>query len=181
MVAAQVAAPTGEPVVLGHRAAQFHARGGGCLGGCLMWWVSLVGIGVAALIVLLSLDVVSPRDKPCPVDSPPILAPGPLSVAADLFHNECMKVSGTVAYQDADELPVDIDRGEYVQRVSVRGPEGVFEGISPGGVVTVAGRFKVEENGAYAVHFVPDAGSDREWWQNLRDSLEALYSLLNER
>lgn len=149
----------------------------GCLGGCLMWLVSLVGIGVVVLAVLFSLDVVSPRDKPCPLDSPPILAPGPLSVV-DVFNNVCMKVSGTVVYQDADELLVDIDRGEYVQRVSVRGPEGVFEAVSPGGVVTVAGRYKEEENGSYAIHFVPDDESEREWWQNLRDNVEALLRLL---
>ena len=149
----------------------------GCLGGCLMWLVSLVFIGVVVLVVLFSLDVVSPRDKPCPLDSPAILAPGPLSVVG-VFNNECMKVSGTVVYQDADELLIDIDRGEYVQRVSVRGPEGVFEAISPGRVVTLAGRFKEEENGSYAIHFVPDDGSDREWWQNLRDNLEGLFRLL---
>ena len=149
----------------------------GCLGGCLMWLVSLIGIGVVVLLVLFSLDVVSPRDKPCPLDSPPILAPGPLSVVG-VFNNVCMKVSGTVVYQDADELLVDIDRGEYVQRVSVRGPEGVFEAISPGRGVTLAGRFKEEENGSYAIHFVPDDEPDREWWQNLRDNLEALFDLL---
>ena len=152
----------------------------GCLGGCLMWLVSLVGIGLVVLAVLFSLDVVSPRDKPCPLDSPPILAPGPLSVVG-VFNNVCMKVSGTVVYQDADELLVDIDRGEYVQRVSVRGPEGVFAAVSPGGVVTVAGRFKEEENGSYAIHFVPDDAPDREWWQNLRDNLQALFQVVNVR
>ncbi len=155
-------------------------KGGGCLSGCLTWLVSLIGIGVVVLLVLFSLDVVSPRDKPCPLDSPPILAPGPLSVVG-VFNDACMKVSGTVVYQDADELLIDIDRGEYVQRVSVRGPEGVFEAISPGRGVTLAGRFKEEENGSYAIHFVPDDGSDREWWQNLRDNLEALFRLLYVR
>ena len=152
----------------------------GCLGGCLMWLISLVVIGAAALVVLFSLDVVSPRDKPCPLDSPPIPAPGPLSVVG-LFNDVCMRVSGTVVYQDADELLVDIDRGEYVQRVPVRGPEGVFEAISPGDMVTVSGRFKEEESGSYAIYFVPDDGSDREWWQNLRDNLEALFQVVNVR
>ena len=156
-------------------------KSGGCLGGCLAWLVSLVAIGAVVLAVLLSLDVVSPRDKPCFLDSPPIPAPGPLSVAGDLFQNECMRVSGTVVYQDEDELLVEIDRGEYVQPVSVRGPAGTFEAIAPGGEVTVAGRFKIEENGSYAIHFVPDDGSDREWWQNLRDNLEALFQVVYER
>ena len=145
-----------------------------------MWLVSLVGIGVVVLLVLFSLDVVSPRDKPCPWDSPPIPAPGPLSVVG-VFNNVCMKVSGTVVYQDADELLVDIDRGEYVQRVSVRGPEGVFEAISPGRGVTLAMWFKEEENGSYAIHFVPDDEPDREWWRNLWDNLEALFHLVYER
>ena len=155
-------------------------KSGCCLLGCFMWLISLVVIGALVLGVLFSLDVVSPREKPCPLDSPPILAPGPLSVVG-VFNNVCMKVSGTVVYQDADELLVDIDRREYVQRVSVRGPEGVFEAISPGRVVTLAGRYKEDENGSYAIHFVPDDAPDRQWWQNLRDNLEGLYRLLNVR
>ena len=67
------------------------------------------------------------------------------------------------------------NRGEYVQRVSVRGPADVFEATSPGDVVTLAGRLRVEEDGTYAVHFVPDSGSDRGWWRNLRENLEGLF------
>ena len=78
-------------------------------------------------------------------------------------------------YQDVDELLVEIDRGDYVQQVIVRVPTGIFEAISPGGVVTMAGRLKVEEDGTYAVHFVPDHGSDRGWWRNLRENLEGLF------
>ena len=36
-------------------------KGGGRLRGCFIWVVSLVGIGVVVLVVLFSLDVVSPR------------------------------------------------------------------------------------------------------------------------
>ena len=39
----------------------------------------------------------------------------------------------------------------------------------------MAGRLKVEEDGTYAVHFVPDHGSDRGWWRNLRENLEGLF------
>ena len=134
-----------------------------------------MGIGALVLVVMFSLDVVPPRVKPCLLDSPQIPPPGPLSVAGDLFRDECVRVSGTVMVQDIDELLVEMNRGEYVQRVSVRGPAEVFEAISPGGVVTLAGRLKVEEDGTYAVHFEPDLGSDRGWLRNLRDNLEGLF------
>ena len=152
-----------------------EAKGGGRLRGCFIWVVSLVGIGALVLVVMFSLDVVSPRDKPCPLDSPAIPTPAQISVAGDLFRDECVRISGTVMFQDIDELLVEMDRGEYVQRVSVRGPAEVFEAISPGVVVTLAGRLKVEEDGTYAVHFEPDLGSDRGWWRNLRDNLEGLF------
>ena len=150
-------------------------KSGGRLRGCLIWVASLVGIGALVLVVLFSLDVVSPRVKPCPLDSPGIPPPGPLSVAGDLFRDVCVRVSGTVVFQDVDELLVEMDRGEYVQRVSVRGPAEVFKAISPGSVATLAGRLKVEEDGTYAVHFVPDRGSDRGWWRNLRENFEGLF------
>ena len=73
--------------------------------------------------------------------------------------------------QDTDELVVEMNRGEYVQRVNVRDLSEVLEAISPGRVVTLAGRLKLEEDGKYAVHFVPDRG----WWRNLRDNLEELF------
>ena len=152
-----------------------EAKGGGCLRGCFTWVVSTVGIGVLVLLVLFSLDVVSPRAKPCPLESPGIPPPGLLAVAGDLFRDACVRVSGTVAFQDIDELLLEMDRGEYVQRVSVRGPADVFEATSPGDVVTLAGRLRVEEDGTYAVHFVPDSGSDRGWWRNLRENLEGLF------
>ena len=86
-----------------------------------------------------------------------------------------MRVSGTVVFQDADELVVEMKRGEYVQRVNVRDPSQVLEAIPLGRVVTLAVRLKVEEDGTYGVHFVPDHGSDRGWWRNLRDNLEGLF------
>ena len=150
-------------------------KSGGCLRGCFIWLVSLVGIGVVVLVVLFSLDVVSPRDKPCPLDSPAIPTPAQIAVAGDLFRDECVRVSGTVMFQDADELVVEMKRGEYVQRVNVRDPSEVLEAIPLGRVVTLAGRLKVEEDGTYAVHFVPDHGSDRGWWRNLRDNIEGLF------
>ena len=148
---------------------------GGCLRGCFIWVVSLLAIAALVLIVLFSLDVVSPRDKPCPLDSPAIPTPAQIAVAGDLFRDECVRVSGTAVFQDADELVVEMKRGEYLQRVNVRDPSEVLEAIPLGRVVTLAGRLKVEEDGTYAVHFVPDHGSDRAWWRNLRDNLEGLF------
>ena len=147
----------------------------GCLRGCFIRMVSLLGIGALVLVVLFSLDVVSPRVKPCSLDSPRIPTPAQIAVAGDLFRDECVKVSGTVVFQDADELVVEMNRGEYVQRVNVLDPSEVLEAISPGRVATLAGRLKVEEDGTYAVHFVPDHGSDRGWWRNLRENLQGLF------
>ena len=150
-------------------------KSGGRLRGCFIWVVSLVGIGALVLVVLFSLDVVSPRVKPCSLDSPGIPTPAQIAVAGDLFRDECVKVSGTVVFQDADELVVEMKRGEYVQRVNVHDPSEVLEAVPLGRVVTLAGRLKVEEDGTYAVHFVPDHGSDRGWWRNLRENLQGLF------
>ena len=150
-------------------------KGGGRLRGRFIWVLSLVGIGALVLVVLFSLDVVSPRDKACPLDSPAIPTPAQIAVAGDLFRDECVRVRGTVVSQDAEELVVEMKRGEYVQRVTVRDPSEVLEAIPLGRVVTLAGRLEVEEDGTYAVHFVPDHGSDRGWWRNLRDNLEGLF------
>ena len=150
-------------------------KGGGRLRGCFIWVASVVGIGVVVLVVLFSLDVVSPREKPCPLDSVAIPTPAQIAVAGDLFRDECVRVSGTVVFQDADELVVEMKRGEYVQRVNVRDPSQVLKATPPGRVVTLAGWLKVEEDGTYAVHFVPDHGSDRGWWRNLRENLEGLF------
>ena len=150
-------------------------KSGGCLRGCFMWVVSLLGIGALVLVVLFSLDVVSPRVKPCSLESPGIPTPAQIAVVGDLFRDECVKVSGTVVFQDADELVVEMNRGEYVQRVNVHDPSEILEAIPPGRVVTLAGRLKVDEDGTYAVHFVPDHGSDRGWWRNLRENLQGLF------
>ena len=150
-------------------------KGGGRFRGCLIWVVSLLGAGSLVLVVLFSLDVVSPRVKPCPLDSPGIPPPGPLSVAGDLYRDECVRVSGTLVHKDIDTLLLEIDRGEYVQQVSVRVPTGLFEGISLGDQVALGGRLKMGEHGTYEVQFVPDTGSDRGWWRNLRENLEGLF------
>ena len=150
-------------------------KSGGCLPGCFIWVVSLLGIGALVLVVLFSLDVVSPRVKPCSLDSPGIPTPGQIATAGDLFRDECVRVSGAVVFQDADELVVEMNRGEYVQRVNVRDPSDVLEAIPSGRVVTLAGRLKVEEDGTYAVHFIPDHGSDRGWSRNLRENLQGLF------
>ena len=151
------------------------AKGGGCLRGCFTWVIGTVGIGVLVLVVLFSLDVVSPRAKPCPLESPAIPSPAQIAVAGDLFRDECVRVRGTLVFQDIDELLLEMDRGEYVQRVSVHVPADFFEAIPAGRVVTLAGWLRVEEDGTYAVDFVPNFGSDRGWWRNLRENLEGLF------
>ena len=150
-------------------------KGGGRLRGCLSWVISVLAIGALVLVVLFSLDVVSPRDKPCPLDSPPIPTPAQIATAGDLFRDGCVRVRGTAVFQDADELVVEMKRGEYVQRVSIRDPSEVLEAIPLGRVVTLAGRLKVEEDGTYAVHFIPDYVSDRGWWRNLQENLQGLF------
>ena len=127
------------------------------------------------MIVLFSLNVVSPRDKPCPMESPPIPTPAQIAVAGDLFRDGCVRVRGALVARDSDGLTLEVERGEYTQRVNVRDPSEVLDAIPIGRVVTLAGWLKVEEDGTYAVHFVPKRGSDREWWRNLRDNLEALF------
>ena len=150
-------------------------KGRGCLCGCLLWLVGLVGVGMLLLIVLFSLDVVSPREKPCPLDSPPILTPAQIASLSDLVRDECVQVRGTIVLKDVGELVIEMDRGEFVQRVTVLDPSDDLAAIPEGRVITLAGWLRVEENGSYAVHFIPDRGSDREWWRNLRDNLEALF------
>ena len=132
-------------------------------------------MGVVVLVVLFSLDLVSPRDKPCSLDSPVIPTSAQIAAASDLFRNECVWVRGTIVSQDSDELVLELKRGEYVQRVNVRDPSEVLEAVPLGRVVTLAGRLKVGEDRTYAVHFIPDDGSDRGWWRNLRENLEGLF------
>ena len=149
--------------------------GGGCLPGCLTSVVGLLGVGVLVMLVLFSLDVVSPRDKPCPLTAPPIPTPAQIATVGHLLDDECVRVRGTVVSQDPGELALEVDRGEYAQRVTVLDPSDALAPIPVGRTVTLAGWLRVEEDGAYAVHFVPDRGSDREWWRNLLDNLEWLF------
>ena len=154
-------------------------KGGGWPRGCLMGVVRYLVIGAVFLAVLLGFDVVSPRAKPCPLDSPGIPPPGQLSAAGDLFRDECVKVSGTLIDKDVDTLLLEIDRGDYVQQVIVRAPTGFFETGSLGKQVSLGGRLKVAEGGTYEVHFVPERESDRGWWwQNLRENFEALFQMV---
>ncbi len=150
-------------------------KGGGCLRGCLLWVVSLMAIAALVLIVLFSLDVVSPRDKPCPLDSPPIPTPAQIVVAGDLFRDECVRVRGTLVSKEVNMLVLEIDRGEYVQQVTVRVPIGPFEEVTLGKRLTLGGWLRVGDDGTYTVHFVPDRGSDRGWWRNLRENFQALF------
>ena len=146
-------------------------KGGRGWGGCFMWVVRLLGIGalVVAVVVagVVGLNLVSPAVDPCPADSPTIPPPGQLLVLLDLFLDECVSVAGEVVSHDVGELVVEMDRGEYVQRVRVRGPADVFERVSVGERVQVAGRVGEHEDGGYVIRY----GVDRGWWGNLRDNL----------
>ena len=135
----------------------------------------MAGAGVLVLVVLLSLDMVSPREKPCPLNSPPIPTAPQIAVIGDLFRDQCVRVRGTLVSRDADELVIKMDRGEFPQRVTVHDPSEVRGALRPGRVVTLAGWLRVEEDGTYAVEFIPDRGSDREWWRNLRENIDALF------
>ncbi|MCY3911813.1 MAG: DUF2207 domain-containing protein [Chloroflexi bacterium] len=157
-----------------------ESKRGGCLRGCLMWAISLLATGVVVLAVLFSLDVLSPRVKPCPLNSPPIPTPAQIAVAGDLFRDGCVSVRGTVVSKGIDELVMEIDRDEYVQRVNVRDPWEALSGIPEGRVVALAGWLRVEEDGAYAVHFVAARGSDREWWRNLLENIEGLFEEISD-
>ena len=48
---------------------------------------------------------------------------------------------------DVGVLVVEVDRGEYVQWVRVRGPAEVFEQVSVGGGIRIAGRIAEHEDG----------------------------------
>ena len=85
--AAPAASPSAEYQTYRSEQMVEEEKGGGRLRGCLFWVVSLLAIAALVLIVLFSLDVVSPRDKPCPLDSPPIPTPAQIAVAGDLFRD----------------------------------------------------------------------------------------------
>ena len=154
-----------------------EARGAGCLRGCLLWVAGIAGAALMVLVVLFSLDVVSLRAKPCPLDSPPIPTAPQIAVAGDLFRDQCVQVRGTLVSLDADELVLDVDRGDYLQPVRVRDSSQVLGALRLGRVVTLAGWLRVEPGGTYEVEFIPDRGSDREWWRNLRENVEALFQV----
>ena len=141
------------------------SRGRGC-GGCFLWVVSLLGIVALVLAVLFGPNLVSPAVDPCPADSPRIPPHGQLLAILDLLLDECVSVAGEVVRIDVGELVVEIDRGEYLQRVRVRGPTEVLERVPLGQHVKVEGRIGEHEDGGYMVHF----GEDRGWWGNLREN-----------
>ena len=135
-------------------------------GGCFMWVVRLLGIGALVVAVLVGINLASPAVDPCPADSPTIPPPGQLLALLDLFLDECVSVAGEVVSHDVGDLVVEMDRGEYVQRVRVRGPADVLERVSVSERVQVAGRIGEHEDGGYVIRY----GVDRGWWGNLRDN-----------
>ena len=144
-----------------------ETKGGRGCGGCLMWVVGLLGMGALVVAVLVGINLVSPSVAPCPADSPRIPPPGQLLVLLDVFLDECVSVVGEVVSHDVGELGVEVDRGEYVQWVWVRGPAEVFDQFSVGERVLVAGRIGEDEDWGYVVRY----GVDRGWWGNLRENL----------
>lgn len=148
---------------------------GGRLRGCLLRVAGLLSIGVLVLLILFSLDVVSPRDKPCPLNSPPIPTSAQIATIRDLIRNECVTVKGTIVSQNPGQLVIDIDRGEFPQRVNIQDPAEALQAIRSDRVVTLAGWLRVEEDGTYTVHFIPDHGPDREWWRNLLENIKGLF------
>ncbi len=142
-------------------------KGGRGGGGCFMWVVRLLGIGALVVAVLVGINLASPAVDPCPADSPGIPPPGQLLVILDVFLDECVSVAGEAVSRDVGELVVEMDRGEYLQRVRVRGPAEVFEQVPLGRRIQVAGRVGEHEDGGYVVHY----GVDRGWWGNLLENL----------
>ena len=144
-----------------------ETKGGRGCGGYFMWVVRLLGIGALIVAVLVGINLVSPAVDPCPADSPGIPSPGLLGATFDVFVDECVSVAGEVVLHDVGEIVVEMDRGEYMQWVRVRGPAEVFEQVSVGERIRLAGRIGEHEDGGYVVH----NGVDRGWWGNLRENL----------
>ena len=142
-------------------------KGGGGCGRCCKWVFRLLGVGVVVAAVVVGYNLVSPAVEPCPENSPTIPPPGPLLVLLDVILDECVSVDGEVVSQGVGELVVEMDRGDYLQWVLVRGPEEVFEGVFVGERVHMAGRIGEDEEAGYVVHY----GVDRGWWGNLRENL----------
>ncbi len=145
-------------------------RGRGCLG-CFLLAARLLALGAVVLLVVVAvvavINLASPAVEPCPAASPPIMHHGQLFTLLDLMVDECVSVAGEVASRDVGQLMVDMDRGDYVQRVMVIGPPEVLDQFTVGGQVYVAGRIRKHEDWGYAVHH----GVDRGWWGNLRENL----------
>ena len=135
--------------------------------GCLMWVVYLLGIGALGLVVLVGINLTSPAVEPCPTNSPTILTRPQIFALLDAVVDQCTSVTGEVVSRDAGEMVVEINRGEYVQHVRVRGPAGVFEQVPLPGRVRLAGRIREDEEWGYVVQY----GVDRGWWGNLRENL----------
>ena len=152
-----------------------ETKSGGCLCGCVKWGVGLVAVVVVVLYFMVGPDVFSPRDKPCPLESPPIPTPAQIATAGDLFRDQCVRVRGTVVFHGVEELVLEMNRDEYVQRVTVRDPQQVLDTVPLGRVLTLAGWLRVEEDGTYVVDFVPERESDPGWWQILRENIESLF------
>ena len=150
-------------------------RIGGRLRRCLIWVVSFMGIGALVLAVLFSLDVVSPRAKPCPLDSPTIPTPAQIATAGDLFRDECVRASGTLVFKDVDTLVLEIERGTLRQQVNIRVPTGLFEAVPLGKRMALGGRLKVSVDRKYEVDFLPNPERDRGWRRNLQENFEALF------
>ena len=93
-------------------AVEEEAKGSGCLCRCFKWLICVAVVGILVLIILFSLDVVSPREKPCPLNSLPIPTPAQIAVAGDLFREGCVAVRGTLVSREIDMLVLEIDRGE---------------------------------------------------------------------
>ena len=131
---------------------------------CFKWVFGLLGIGA---LVVVGLNLVSPAVEPCPANSPTILSSAQIHALIDVVRDECVSVAGEVVSHDGGELVVEIDRGEYVQRVRVLGPAEVFEQASVGRRVIVTGRIEEHEDGGYVIRY----GVDRGWWGNLRENI----------
>ena len=84
-----------------------------------------------------------------------------------LMVDECVSVAGEVLSREVGQFVVEVDRGDYMQRVRVIGTAEVLEQVTVGGQVRVAGRIREHSDGGYMVHH----GVDRGWWGNLRENL----------
>ena len=73
----------------------------------------------------------------------PIPMPAQIAGANGLLRDEYVRIGGALLSQGTDELALEAP-----------------EAVRLGRIVTLAALLKVEEGGTYAVHFVPDHGSE---------------------